>query len=243
MVQDKTYTWIVAYIDVNFVKNVDLDLRSSPEYNEVTAYIPTVKVLKKKIKGLEEFEEVPLLFNYGFFRLPRNLARSKAYLDNMKANIACIFGWVPDPAKTIGKKPKLHDHNVCYDDSNVPIATATSDEITKLVEMARESTIFSAVELDKLKVGDTITLKGYPWEGMDATVIEIDPKKKIIKVNLLLFQQLKEISVGFDSVFFTIYRNTSNYDPETPTNRSVNSFVGDKILDRLTFNLDRDDTK
>lgn len=243
MAQDKTFTWLVAYIDINHVKNVQFDLNRSGEYNDVTAYIPTVKVLKKKLKGVENFDEVPLLFNYGFFRLPRYLATSKSFLDNMKVNINCIFAWVHDPAKTIGKKPTLHEGNIKYDDSHVPIATATSEEISALVTAARDNTIFSSAEIERIKVGDTITLKGYPWEGLDANVLEIDHKKQSLKVVVPLFQQLKAMDVSFDSVFFTIYKHPSQYDEDTKAGPSIDAMEGKGILDKLTFNLNRDGAK
>ncbi len=243
MAQDKTFTWIVAYIDINHVKNVQFDLNRSGEYLDVTAYIPTVKVLKKKLKGVENFDEVPLLFNYGFFRLPRYLAMSKNYLDNMKTNINCIFAWVSDPSKTIGKRPELHEGNIRYDDSHVPIATATSEEIAALVEAARDNTIFSAAEVDKIKVGDTITLRGYPWDGLDANVLAIDYKKQNIKVVVPLFNQLKEMDVSFDSVFFTIYKHPNQYDEESRGDKSLDLLQDKHVLDRLTFNLDRDGIK
>lgn len=236
MENDK-YAWVIAYVDVNHIKNVEIDMQKNSQYADITAYIPTVKVLKKVFKGDESFEEVPLLFNYGFFYIPINKAKQRTFLEGMKQDISCIFGWVSDPAKTLRVKPDLYDNNICiFTESHIPYATANSQEIADLVDMARESTIFSAAELGKLSVGDIITLKGYPWDGMDATILSIDVPKKKVNVSLLLFQQMKEIQVSFDSVFFTMYRE-DNYNSEVLSKDSMDSIKNQYQKDKITFNL------
>lgn len=224
--------WLIAYIDSTQLDNIYSDLNSLPEYKDVEFYIPTVKVLKKLAKNKEVFESVPLLFNYGFFKVPRKYATSKAYLDNMKSNIRCIFAWVNDPSKVIIRKG-VSGHRV---ESYIPVATATDDEIQALVDAARDSTIFSAVELDRVKVGDTITLKRDPWEGMDAIINSIDEKKKTVNVSLILFQQQKEITVSFDSVFFTIY-SENNYNPDVLSKVSYDELLERKSADRVTYKM------
>lgn len=235
--ENDRYAWVIAYVDVNHIKNVEIDLQKHRQYKDITAYIPTVKVLKKVFKGDSSFEEVPLLFNYGFFYIPINQAKQKAFLEEMKQDISCIFAWVSDPAKTLQVKPDLYDNNIClFTEHHIPYATANSQQIADLVEMARESTIFSSAELEKLKVGDIITLRGYPWDGMDATIMSIDVPKKKVNVSLLLFQQMKEIQVSFDSVFFTMYRE-DNYNSEILSKDSIDSIKNQYQKDRITFNL------
>lgn len=238
--QNNKPCWVVAYVDVGHIKNVEIDLGKKPIYKDVKAYIPTVKILKKTFKGVESFEEVPLLFNYGFFSIPLNQAKSKTFLDNMKQDVSCIFGWVSDPAKVVARKPILYADNICiYTEQHVQFATATSEEIIALISMARESTIFSAVELDRVNVGDTITLKGYPWDNMDATVLSIDHKKQKLHVSLKLFQQMKDIQVSFDSVFFTVY-NENNHNPDKFSKYSLDAIVLPSTKDKITFNLHLD---
>lgn len=222
--------WVVAYIDINHLKNLEIDLAYSKEYELVKGYIPTVKILNKKFKGKEEFDEVPLLFNYGFFQIPRHLAVSKAFLDNMKTNISCIFDWVKDPAK-VAKKPILKEPNrIIHHDAEVRAATATSQEIADLVSMARENTIFSSIELDRAQVGSIVTLRGYPWEGTDATIVSVDKKKKKVQVSLILFNQTKVVDVNFDSIFFTVY---NNYDPEVLSKDSVDGFSHKNTMNKI----------
>src|SRR5882757_7780452 len=101
------YSWVVAYIDSTFISSVEKELSKFEIYREIEAYIPTVKVLKKTFKGKQTWEEVPLLFNYGFFKIPRKFAVHHKFLEDLKNNISCIYAWVKDPVKVVKTKPKL----------------------------------------------------------------------------------------------------------------------------------------
>lgn len=226
--------WLVAYIDSKLMGTVEKDLAKLPEYAGVEVYIPTVKVLKKTFKKEQTFEEIPLLFNYGFFNIPRERAVSKTFLDNMKANIPCIFNWLTDPVKGLKRKPRDKPGGPEYiTDLYIPVATVTSEDIKSLIEVARESTIFSAVEIQRVKVGGTVTLRGYPWEGLEAVVKGINEKKKTLTVMILLFQSQKEVSISFDSVYFTVY-NEYNCNPDILSKHSLDDFQAKKVLDKVT---------
>lgn len=234
--KEKDFCWVVAYIDSSFLKHVERDLGKFPEYEDVEAFIPTVKILKKTFKKENFFEEVPLLFNYGFFKIPRKFGIYKDWLDNMKRNISCIYGWVPDPQKVIETKPKLRSDGkpMQYYDSDVPVATATSYEISELLKASVNIGAHSADELDLINIGDMIILRGYPWENLPATLLEIDHKKQKVKVRIDtgIFKQSKEVSVSFDNVFFTIYHN-KNYFPDVLSNNSIDAMVGGGRLDKV----------
>lgn len=210
-------SWVVAYIDTSKLSSLESDLAYSKEYKDVVPYIPMVKVLNKRNKGKkEDFQEVPLLFNYGFFSIPRAFAISKNYLENMRNNVACIFDWVKDPTKVSCNYNSIRiKGTVNLTDKDIMYATATSEEISALVLSARESTIFSSPDLEMLGIGDMVTLHGYPWEGMDATIVKLDFKKEEAIVKLLLFNDEREIKVKFSSIFFSIYQRNA-YNPDSP---------------------------
>lgn len=206
---ERDFCWLIAYINAAYIDTVYRDLKKSREYEGVEVYIPTVKLLKKTFKGENQFEEVPLLFNYGFFKVQRRFAVHTAFLDNMKSNISCIYAWVKDPLKVMGKKPTLNRGKAIYNDGDIPIATATSEEIANLVKAAYYSSIYDEEEIGKLLPGTVITLRGYPFENIVAEVVEVYPKKQKVKMKLELFDTLKEVMVSFDNIFFTIYHNNS----------------------------------
>ena len=65
----KDTSWAIAYINRDFIDRVEIDLGKYKKYEAVKAYIPTVRILRKKFKGKDIFEHVHLLFNYGFFQI------------------------------------------------------------------------------------------------------------------------------------------------------------------------------
>lgn len=230
------FAWLVAFIDSEHIHKVEKELAKYPEYSEVEAYIPTVRVLKKTIKKKPEFEEVPLLFNYGFFKVPRRFAIHPNFLENMKQDISCIYSWVKDPAKIV--KNSLKKPPFSKSDSSISVATATSDEISRLIRDTFDYSAHSADDLDRLNAGDYIILRGYPFEGMEAQIVEIDPKKETIRVILRMMNANREVTVHFDNVFFTTYHN-KNYDDSITTKESLEAMQASGKLDKLTFKLDK----
>jgi hypothetical protein len=225
------FCWVVAYINAEFLHLVKGQLAKYPEYDEVEAYIPTIKVLKKQFKGKEQFEEVPLLFNYGFFKIPRKFAIHKNFLEDMQKNVSCIYAWVKDGAKAVNTRVKQSQT-----DRDIPIATATAEEIADLIRNTINIGAHSAEDLDLLKEGDYITLRGYPWEGSEAIFVGINEKKRKVKVKLILFDQYKELEVSYDNVFFTIYKD-KNWDDSITTKDSLDDLKDRKKLDKLTNKL------
>lgn len=248
---NKKYAWVIAQIDNTELLNKDgsskvqKELKKFPEYKNVEVFIPTIRVISKTFKKENKFEEVPLLFNYGFFKIPRDLAIYKSFLENMQRNISCIFCWVKDNAKKIinpdniiivqddetktlsRKKPKLKD-------KHVPVATATPDEIAWLVKESYTLTAHSAEELNRLGEGAFITLRGYPWEGVNAVIVDINEKKRKVKVNIEIFGAQKEMEVEFDNVFFSTYQR-KNYDDSLSTLSSIEQMDEKNTLDKALF--------
>jgi transcription antitermination factor NusG len=202
-------SWAIAYINRDFMDRVEKDLSKFPDkYREVKAYIPTVKILKKQFKGKDIFEEVPLLFNYGFFQLPNRKLESE-FLQEMKKDIPAIYAWVKDTKSIITSRPSLIEGNEpLIRKDMIPVALATSGEIRRLVDAQKEYNLYSKDDIDNLQPGMMIILKGYPFEGMTADVIKVNSRKQEVEVELQLEGILKKIAVSFDNVFYTIYMGT-----------------------------------
>lgn len=227
------YAWLVAYIDSAHIERVNRELAKYPEYKDVTAYIPTIKLLRKSFKGKNEFEDVPLLFNYGFFKVPRKYAIYKNFLENMQQNISCIYAWVKDPAKVLQTKPIIRpDGKSIYTDKHISVATATAEEVSQLVKNSENYTTHDAEDLKKLKAGDVIVLHGYPFDGVKAKIVEIDAKKEEMKVEIMIFNQKNPVKiVSFDNIFFTVYHN-SGYDDSVVYAGAIDAMTESKKVDR-----------
>lgn len=230
------FVWCIAYIESSYISKVEKDLSAFPEYIGITAYIPTVKILKKVFKGKNEFEEIPLLFNYGFFKIPVELACNQEFLSEMKSRISCLYGWVKDPVAVMRNKPKLKVGNdLAY--YNIPIATAEDQEVSNIIENQKNLSIYDKDDIKNRKPGDIITLRGYPFEDMDAEIVSINHNKGEVKVKLLLHEMLKEVMVSFDNVFYTIYRG--DYDDSLGKNKSLDEIQtrGFASIDKIFMKL------
>lgn len=227
------YAWLIAYIDAAHIERVQRDLAKYPEYKDITAYIPTIKLLRKSFKGKNEFEDVPLLFNYGFFKVPRKYAIYKNFLESMQQNIACIYAWVKDPAKVVETFPKIRmDGKSVYGDKYIPVATATAEEVANLVKNSDNYSTHDAQDIKNLKEGDVIILHGYPFEGVKAKIVEVDVDKEEMKVEIMIFDQLRPIKVvSFDNIFFTVYHN-NGYDDSVLYAGSIDAITESKKVDK-----------
>lgn len=217
------YSWVIAYVNVALLNKLPSDLRKSQYYDEIIPHIPLIRILKKQFKGKEFFDEVPLLFNYGFFRIPIGLAINTDLMIKLKEDLSCVSGWVRDTAKVHKSRKDEKTRNWVYTDSNVEFATVEPEMVEELVRKAREESIFSSDDIEKVKPGSIIFLMGYPFEGMQAKVVSIDKKAKKIKVLLGLDvddgdfdENGREVTVHFENVFYSIYSGShdENYNTE-----------------------------
>lgn len=223
------YVWAIAYINRDLIDRTEKELK---QYGyQIETYIPTVRIIKKKFKNKDMFEFVPLLFNYGFFRIPLSDACNPEYLMMLRSRISCIYGWVKDPANSIKNKTTIRQK----EGNAIPgSALATDKEISDLIKTSDSLNIYSAEELGRFKPGDLIQLKGYPFDDMPAEIISINLKKKEIKVSLQISQLVKEVTVSFENVFYTVYQG---FDDSLSNNLNLDDMESKKLgsSDKLMF--------
>lgn len=232
----KERVWCIAYINSNSLHLIEDDLSIKEEYKGIKPYIPTVKILKKVFKGKNEFDYVPLLFNYGFFKIPMYQALNPEFLIELKNNINCIYSWVRDITKPqeipIWDKKKKE---ILYHKPLITVAVATDGEIQRVIKSQNELTIFSKEDLKNITEGSVITLHGYPFDDIEAEILDINHSKEEVKVKLVTFQVQREIVVSFDNVFYTIY--SGGYD-EKLKERSLDEIQEKNKgrIDKLMYN-------
>ena len=236
MVKNSNTVWCIAYINRDHIKIVNHELE---KYNyNVEAYIPTVKILKKRFKGKNIFEEVPLLFNYGFFKIRYDDATNPEFLLILRNRITAIYGWVKDPTKVVGASPRLSASNSDTFTGIQVTALATDSEVAQLTNKAKNMSVFSADDISQLSVGDYIKLKGYPFENMPAEIISINTKKRQVKVSLLIESITKDVTVSFENVFYTVYQGLNENSREKSYDEA-NDKYGQNSIDKMLFqNID-----
>ncbi len=237
------YVWVVAYIVRDHISRVEEDLLERG-FGSIRVYIPTVRILKKQFKNRNIYEYVPLLFNYGFFQIPYDKACDVEFLKKLREDIPAIYGWVSDPTKVIKKKPTLRmdNKNPEYGETEdgiktikrplktPKVATATEEEIVKLLKSAEDNSVFSDGLVGRLKEGDFLTLQGYPYDGMTAEIVDVNPNTKKVKVRLLLETMITTAVVSFENIFYTVY---ADFD------KSCKEKSIDEINEHGKRNLDR----
>lgn len=200
------YSYCIFYIERKYSDRINQELKEKG-YDQLKAIIPTVNVLKKTIKGKMVFEEVPVLFNYGFMRMPTEFAFSRPFLNKLKRSISGIRTWLKNTETMHQRKKKIRiDNGEDFDDFSL-VATCSRKDVRRFKRMAKENKKFSVDDLMNVSIGDYIVLKGYPYEGIDATVLEVDYINKMVKMLLYPEMGRMEIWLPFDNVIYSVYQN------------------------------------
>lgn len=209
------HKWVICYIDIKKLHLLSVDLRKESKYESVSSYIPYIQILKKKLKGKNHFDKMPLLFNYGFFKVPKYFIPNPYFLEQMKKDIRCIYGWVMDPPAKAKDQPLLeYGKYSLY--NPMGIALASDEEIMRIISAETTQSIYTEKDIDTLFIGKQIILKKYPFDGLPAEIDSIDKNKKEVMVKLLLDTPLsgKPIRVSFENIFWSVYQTYLDPEPK-----------------------------
>lgn len=221
--------WCIAYINKDHLSTIEADLEEHGYQGRVKAVVPTVKILRKQFKREKFFDEVPLLFNYGFFEMPYKQACYESFLGQLRNDIPAIFAWVSDPSRVLSMKPELNIDNRLI---NFPrAAIATEREMAEIIKQSQVNSVYMDRHINSIEPGKHIILKGYPFDNLPAEVVHINKKKKEIRIRLEFNSVMKEATVSFDNVFYTVYEA---HDAEKFPHESL-----DEINDRSNYLIDK----
>ena len=198
---ETNYVWVIAYINMEYYDNIDKLIARSKLDVEVN--IPCITFIKKKFKGFNYREKVPLLFYYGFLKVRMEQAKDLELMDRIKSKLPFITGFLR--------------HNW----ADFKVALVNYSEIERLNNIANKFCIYSVEDIDKLDTGMFITLHGYPFDNLSGTVMAVEPKQSSIWLRLSDTGQM--VKVKFDNVFYSVYKNfdeslsRDSYDDGIPT--------------------------
>ena len=231
-----TSVWCIFYINNKEWKTINDEL-ASKGYEGVRALVPTISILKKRQKGKDIYEEVPVLFSYGFIRMPKEKAFSRPFLNKLKRDIAGIQLWVKDTNSMHPKKLKKRvDNSEDFDDFSL-VATATRKEIRRFQRIAKENRVYSGDEITSLKVGTYVILRGYPFDGVDATIEDINLTTNQITVLLYPTNGSMKVNIPMENVVYSIYHNyhedklyanQGEFDPGQILSSSIDNLISSK---------------
>lgn len=210
MAKKDKYVWAIGYINKDLCLKIQWDLEKYPEFKNVEVCIPTVRVLNKKFKSRMVYDNIPLMLNYGFFKVTKKQILDMGFMNRLKEASVGLTGWLKNLANADKQSLKRLKKNI---DESLPIAFTDSSFIERIKKLAELNDVYSPSELSKLAKHQTITLKVYPFDGMQAKVLEIDEDKRKVRVQLI-----DNVGTGFldkhwldfEHVFFTIYKSETD---------------------------------
>lgn len=204
------YAYCIFYIENAYYRGINDKLRELGIRN-IKAIIPTVQVLKRTHRGQMFFEEVPILFNYGFIKMPTYRAFDRNFLNWLKRKIPGIRNFLRDNEPLFEKKKKRRIDNAEDWDDFSKVATVDRKQVVRFNRLSKKNKTYSVEELMSLKIGDYIILQNYPFEGIDATIKDIDYVERTVDVIMYPQMGKLEIKLPFEDIFYTVYKD---YDPD-----------------------------
>ena len=229
----KRSVYAICYLELKYYQNIKKDLKLRG-YSNITPIIPTVRILRKTVKSKMEFDEVPILFNYGFIKMPIDKAYSRDFLRKLVKDIPGIRGWLNSPESLHPKKKKRRriDNLDIWDDFSI-VSTVSKEEVRYFRRLSRKNKRFSMEDLS-LNIGDYVVLKNYPFEGVDATILDINYRNSTVKLLMYPENGRMEISLPFDNVIYSVYQNYDedkllvnrrDYDPNNITEEAISNVL------------------
>ena len=138
-------------------------------------------------------------------------AFDRYYLNKLKKDIPGIMSFM----KSLDYRPKRKrlrvDNAEDFDDFSL-VATITKEEVKKYRRMSRANKIFSVNDITRVGIGDYVVLRGYPFEGIPAIILESNLTTKTMLVKL--YPEMDgslEIEVPMENVLYSAYHESDEY--------------------------------
>lgn len=207
----KKFVYCIFYLEKKYFHNTQKQLQEAG-FHKLKAIIPMVKILKKTIKGKMQFVEEPVLFNYGFIKMPSEFAYDRQFLNKVKKSIPGIHHWLRDTDTLHPKKKRRRiDNAEDWDDFSL-VATCPRKDVRRFLKISRENHQYSLDDFVKVTPGTFVQLKGYPYDGMNATVKKVDHTTRTVELDMVtLMGGSLTLTLPFDNVIYSVYKD---YDPD-----------------------------
>lgn len=227
MKQCTHYSYCIFYLENKYFMDINKDLKDCG-YHHIKAIIPTVRFIKKKSsRGVDVYQEEPILFNYGFMRMPTSLAYNRVFLNRLKRLIPGVRGWLRDSEplhRKRGKKRRVENAEDFDDFSKV--AMVPRKIVRDFIKLAKINSHLDYDDIVSLHPGNYIRLSCYPYIGADAIVEEVNTNDNKIRLHLYpnKYKDKMKVWLPLDMVAYNVYQD---YNPRI------------SISDQREYNMDR----
>jgi hypothetical protein len=144
-------------------------------------------------------------------KVPTDRVFDRQYMAKMKKLIPGIRGWLKN-TETLhrgrGKRPRVDNLDIFDDFSQ--IARVPRSEVRRFLAITKENSRLKFEDITTLHINDYITLRHYPYIGVDAIVKEVDWDNQ--RVRLLTYPETYKILswLPMELVIYSVYED---FDP------------------------------
>lgn len=103
------------------------------------------------------------------------------------------------------KKARI-DNPEDFDDFS-KVAIVSKEEVKYYKRVSKQNRVYTSEDIINLKLGSYVVLKGYPFEGIGATILEVNLNLKLVKVALYPDSANIIVQIPMDNVFYSIYND------------------------------------
>ncbi|MEG1415381.1 MAG: hypothetical protein RSC49_02135 [Clostridium sp.] len=201
-----SYQWVIFHMDNKYFSTINNELKDKG-YKHIKAVIPTVSILRKRQKGKDIYEEVPILFSYGFMKMPTEKAYSRRFLTELRKNITGIHSFVKS-LETMhpGKLRKRVDNAEDFDDFSI-VATVSASEVRRFRRLSKQNKKYTQDSIINLEIGSYVVLRGYPFEGVSATVLDVNLTEGTVKLLLYPEGGKMQVKLPLENAIYSIYHD------------------------------------
>jgi hypothetical protein len=188
----------------------DLKLFSRHGYDGIDIIVPKVRLLKRTLYGKEEFTYKPLLFNYGFVRMPITYSYYYEVLSHLTQVSKTIAGFIfrrkwdlqqERLSAAITTEDRINEESgtIKKPFSQCLLETVSKEEVRSLNNLASNMDVYQCT--NELSIGAFVILQGYPFSNL---VAQIESKHNThIKVRLVETDTI--VTVTKENLYYTPY--------------------------------------
>lgn len=233
--------YCIIYLN-KYWESIEKDLKKH-HYEDLKSYIPVVK-LTERAKSKDTVDKprirrVPLLFNYGFIKMPVEKALDRIYLRKIVKKIPGVAGFLKSPSTMHQRRiMKKIDNVEDFDDFSL-VAIATISEIKEIKRVEAKGEIFTKEDIVKLRVGDSVFLKSYPFYDTMAEILDININQKKAKVRIYPESDYSmKVVLPLEDLMYTVYRDFDDNIDDCQTDKpDYTSFLENLIQEPDEFEL------
>ena len=138
------FKYCIIYLEDKYYETINSDLEKRG-YDDIKAIVPTVTILKGSTsRGKLIYKKEPILFNFGFLKMPSKKAVDRNFLRLLTRNIRGIRGFLKDTLTLHNRKKKrARIENIdIWDDFSI-VATCTRKDVRRFLKIQKENKRFS----------------------------------------------------------------------------------------------------